>query len=77
MNHPSVTGVERLMTKYFYRDKQLCFQILLALQNGQTVVASEHLDYAEYRKQWQNIQTSLRQNAKVWIPEQSGAMAPA
>ena len=49
---------QSLLTKFFYQDNYLHFQILVQTEQ-QTQVAGEFTDYAEYRKAFDALQMRL------------------
>lgn len=42
--------VRDLVTKYFYQNNQLSFQIILQLESGERVLYGEFLDYGSYKE---------------------------
>jgi hypothetical protein len=41
---------KKLLTKYFYQENRLCFQILLSSNNEKAILVGEFSNYSEYRK---------------------------
>lgn len=60
--------VRDLITKFFYKDSHLCFQILLQVDGGETVFFREFMDYAEYKKVFSELQQARLQNIVIDIP---------
>ncbi len=63
--------VKDLITKFFYRDSYLCFQIMLHLDSNETVVYKEYLDYTEYKKAFKELQQIRTKNQVFIIPNKS------
>ena len=49
-----------LLTKFFYRDNYLHFQILVQTANG-TQICGEFTNYDEYQKSFEHLQTRLNE----------------
>lgn len=50
------TQIKDLITKFYYKNNDLCFQILLLLKdNVESVSVSEHTDYTEYKKVYDQL----------------------
>lgn len=63
--------VKDLITKFFYRDSYLCFQIMLQLEGDETVVYKEYIDYSEYKKAFAELQQIRTKNQALIIPNKS------
>lgn len=61
--------VKDLITKFFYRDNFLCFQILLQMTGGEIVLFREFTDYAEYKKIFSDLQRVKNSDAFIDIPK--------
>jgi hypothetical protein len=51
----------RLLTRYYYKDNQLCFQILVS-STEKTSVVGEFANYSEYRKSFASFQQQMETN---------------
>ena len=60
--------IRDLITKFFYRDSQLCFHILLHMDGGETVFFREFMDYAEYKKAFSGLQQAKLNNIVINVP---------
>ena len=47
--------IKNLITKFYYKQNHLCFQILLNCENGETKVYKEFIDYAEYKAEYNRL----------------------
>ena len=47
--------IKNLITKFYYKENHLCFQILLACENGETKLYKEYTDYAEYKEAYDQL----------------------
>ena len=63
--------VKDLITKFFYRNSHLCFQILLLVDGGDTVFFREFTDYAEYKKAFSELQQARLNNIVINIPKKN------
>lgn len=64
-------AVKELITKFFYRDNNLCFQIMLDLEGKETVIYKEYVDYTEYKKAFAELQQIRTKNQALIIPNKS------
>ena len=55
--------IEQLITKFFYRNNQLFFQILLNCDNNFTMTYGEYTDYTTYKKEYNQL-LSLKVNGQ-------------
>lgn len=46
----SKNDIQQLLTKYFYKENQLCYQILIQTKQQQTYIAGSFSSYSEYRR---------------------------
>lgn len=60
-------NVKDLITKFFYRDSNLCFHILLHVDGGETVFFREYVDYAEYKKAFSDLQQAKLNNGLIHV----------
>ena len=59
-------AVEKLLTKFFYKDNFLFFQILVE-NTGGTEVYAEYRDYSEYRAEYQKLHQQLTTEGKIRV----------
>lgn len=60
--------VKDLITKFFYNQNQLCFQIMLHLEGGETVHFQEFTDYGAYKKALGALQQARENDTVIKIP---------
>jgi hypothetical protein len=63
-------AVEKLLTKFFYKDNFLFFQILVEKACG-TEVYAEYRDYSEYRAEYQKLHQELATEGKIRVMQQN------
>lgn len=63
--------VKDLITKFFYKNNYLCFQILLHLEGGETLPYQEFNDYAEYKKVFTDLQQAKVSGVAIKFPEKN------
>ena len=68
MNRIKGTQIKNLITKFYYKDNHLCFQILLHCENDKTIVYNEYTDYAEYKKEYNKLLETKSEDAFVDLP---------
>ncbi len=61
--------VKDLITKYFYRDEHLCFQLLVLADGGEKVFFNEFTDYSECKRALEELQQIKSRGAAVRVPE--------
>ena len=49
---------KKLLTKYFYKDNQLCFQILITIDDKKDIIG-EYSNYSDYRKAFVNFLSKM------------------
>lgn len=47
--------IQNLVTKFYYKDNHLCFQILLSTDTNQSLAYKEYTDYSEYKKDYNQL----------------------
>jgi hypothetical protein len=47
-------SAKKVLTKYFYKDNQLCFQILITL-NDKKDIMGEYSNYSDYRRAFNDL----------------------
>lgn len=67
--------VQNLITKFYYNDNHLCFQILLYLGVEQTIPYKEFTDYAEYKKVYSELMTAKTSNQPISVPQSEGVLS--
>ncbi len=61
--------IQNLITKFYYKNNHLCFQILLYLGVENTVPFKEFTDYTEYKKVYSELMDAKTNNQVVSIPQ--------
>ena len=71
-NSVSIRGeqMKQLLTRFYYRDNHLHYQVLIEFANGKTVVIKEFADYATYKKVFGELQRIRRDNLSIRVPQQ-------
>ena len=54
-NHFDKSKIKNLITRFYYKNNQLCFQIILAFEKGGTKLHQEFMDYADYKKEYDRL----------------------
>lgn len=69
----TITGseIQNLITKFYYKDNQLCFQILLHFGLDRTVPFQEFTDYTEYKAVYNDLLAIKNSNGNLTLPNQS------
>ena len=62
--------VEDIYTKFYYVNHNLCYEILISLENGleDGMVFKSFNDYNEYKKAFKKIQLAQINNTEISIP---------
>ena len=60
--------VKDVWTKFFFKKNLLCFQILLQIESGETVLYQEIKDYSEYKNTLSDLQSARGNDAVIKIP---------
>lgn len=63
--------VKNLLTKFFYKENYLYFQILLQTEENKLVVFKEFTDYSEYKKVFTELQKKISENVPVTISSEN------
>ena len=61
--------IQNLITKFYYKNNHLCFQILLYLGVENTVPFKEFTDYTEYKKVYSELMNAKTTNQVVALPQ--------
>lgn len=61
--------VKNLITKFFYKDNHLCFQILLEVDKQDFVCFEEYVDYSKYKKAYDELITLKANNSPIIIKQ--------
>ena len=61
------SSVQNLITKFYYRDKKLCFQILLHLGLDQTIPYKEFSDYTLYKQVYSKLLAQKSANEPIEV----------
>ena len=65
------SDIKDLITKFFYRNNHLCFQILLHTEWNETITFGEFSDYSAYKKAFNDLQTAREEKVPLNIPEKN------
>lgn len=63
--------VKDLITKFFYQNNQLCFQILLHLEGGKTVLFKEFADYSGYKRAMATLHDAREKDTVIKISKKN------
>lgn len=63
--------VKDVWTKFLFNKKNLCFQVLLEIENGEVLLYQELKDYSEYKNTLKDLQCARSNDAVVKIPKKS------
>jgi hypothetical protein len=69
MNRIKGTQIKNLITKFYYKDNHLCFQILIHCEDDKTIVYNEYTDYSEYKKEYSKLLETKSENTFVNLPK--------
>ena len=69
MNKIKGTQIKNLITKFYYKDNHLCFQILIHCEDDKTIVYNEYTDYAEYKKEYNILLETKSEETFVDLPK--------
>ena len=64
--------IRNLITRFYYKENHLCFQILLSYDNDQTILYREYNDYARYKTEYNNLLEAKASNEFVLVQEGMG-----
>jgi hypothetical protein len=62
--------IKNLITKFFYKENHLCFQILLNCENNETRLFKEYTDYAKYKEEYNRLLDAKTANDYILIGEE-------
>lgn len=60
--------IENLITKFYYKNRQLCFQIILNLGFKGKVSYSEYDNYFVYKQKFNELLDAKHQDKNVLVP---------
>ena len=60
--------IKNLITKFFYKENHLCFQILIHFGSDETVSYREFSDYATYKNEYNKLLSAKAENTLISIP---------
>ncbi|MFK7936408.1 MAG: hypothetical protein AB8G22_23035 [Saprospiraceae bacterium] len=78
-NSVSIRGeqIRQLLTKFYYKDSHLHYQILLEFANGKTVLIKEFTNYTSYKKVFSELQRIRKENLSIRVPQRLLSVARA
>lgn len=59
--------VKDLITKFFYKNNHLCFQILLHTRVNETIAYGVYANYSTYKKDFDNLQNARSNNLTISV----------
>ena len=65
----SGSEIKNLITKFYYKNNHLCFQILLSMEKGNMLNYKEYSDYTEYKNAFNELMGLKAQNAAITIEQ--------
>ena len=65
MNTIKGTHIKNLITKFYYKNNHLCFQILIHCKDDKTIIYKEYTDYDEYKNEYNKLLETKSENASV------------
>lgn len=60
--------INNLITKFYYKENHLCFDILIKLESKTTIPYKVFTDYSEYRDAFNDLLTVKSNNELINIP---------
>jgi len=60
--------IQNLITKFYYRENQLCFQILLHFGMDRTIPYKEFANYGEYKRVYAQLLEIKNSNEELQVP---------
>lgn len=71
-NHITIRGeqIKQVLTKFYYKDSHLHFQILLEFEIDKTIALREFSNYTEYKKVFTELQRIKTNNLAFRVPKQ-------
>lgn len=66
--------ISNIITRFYYKDEQLCFLIVLELNNGGTIDYLEFVDYTVYRNCLSSLKKSTLRNQAITITQDTIGM---
>ena len=61
--------IKNLITKFFYKENNLCFQILLNCENNETKLFKEYNVYNQYKEEYNRLLDAKTTNEYILIGE--------
>jgi hypothetical protein len=59
--------IKNLITKFYYKENHLCFQVLLNCENNETKLYKEYNDYAQYKEEYNRLLGAKTANEYILI----------
>ncbi len=59
--------VENLITRFYYKKKQLCFQIILNMGFDRKIPYQEFEDYYNYKRKFNQLQKAKSENQPIQL----------
>jgi hypothetical protein len=65
----SKNDIHQILTKYFYKENQLCYQILVQTKQQQTYIAGSFSSYSEYRRALASTEEKIESGTVIDVME--------
>jgi len=65
----NVSEIQNLVTKFYYKNNQLCFQILLQDKSDKITPFKEYTNYAEYKKAYNQLMDQKSDKNAIDTPQ--------
>ncbi len=61
--------IKNLITKFYYKNNHLCFQILLSMDKGNMLQYNEYADYNEYKLAFNELMSLKTGNSTIELKQ--------
>jgi len=59
--------VENIITKFYFKEKLLCFQVILNLASQEKILVGEFEDYVEYQQKFKDLIYLKKSGTDIYI----------
>lgn len=70
MNTIHSSRIKNLITKFYYKNNHLCFQIILNCENNESKLYNEYEDYNQYKAEYNRLLDVKAANELVLIEDE-------
>lgn len=63
------TDINQILTKYFYEDNQLCYQIMVQTKNNELYNLEKYVNYSEYMRAFAQIEERFKSGMVIEIKQ--------